>query len=1064
VEFGLLGPLEVRDADGAKVPVGGPRVAALLAMLALRAGQVVSADRLMEDLWAENPPAGATNALQSLVARLRRCLSEPDMVRSTRPGYLLNASPAAVDVSRFDQFVAQGRRVLAAGDPQSGSKLLGEALSLWRGDALADFQYEEWAQPEVVRLTESRLAVIEDRAEADLACGLHRELVGPLEALVAESPLRERLRGLLMLALYRSGRQGEALRVFQDGRRLLADDLGLEPGTQLRRLEAAIAAGDPSLELAAQEIKAPGRPARPRNNLKAPLTATVGRVHEICELCELIRQRRLVTVTGVGGAGKTRVALEVARAVQAGFPGGAWMVELAALADPDGIAPAIATVMEIPVSGDTTAGSLAGVASYIGDAETLIVLDNCEHLIGETARVAEELLASCAELTILATSREGIGLPGERIWPLPPLNVEDATAMFAECAGAADVRFQLTTETTPVVEDVCRRLDGLPLAIELAAARVRAFPVAQIADRLDDRFRLLTGGARTALPRQQTLRAVVDWSYDLLFDEERTVFQCLSVLASSWDLATAEALCSDQDLPSPDVDDIVGHLVDKSLLSVEHIEGKPRYSMLQTLAQYGRERLTESGSADEVRARHAAWFAELARRSRAAFRGVGQAQWLRSVTDGMDDLRAAFEYALDDGDTDVALTIAGGLGWYWWLTGRAHEGLRWLDRALSDPNGGDLEVRAWALTWGEYLRLPAGRLDQSADQTGALSLWKQTGDRVGWAVCAFLMAQLELAQARPGRAAELMGRSRAAFDEAEGPWEEGIVFFLDGHIAERDSDLPAAETAFTVAARRLGAAGDAFRTAVSLGHQGELAAARGDYETSASALAKAALGLSELGLWGQYVFVTVSRACLAMKLGDLELAEGLQSEALQLARAMAPTTLALALSSIADRHLGSGEPGAAIEAAEQTLDLYQRTDIPAGASVAYGLLGAAAEAEGDINGAADRYRRALTEARRGEDPPAVAFALEGLAGVAASSDHWPRAARLLGAAESQRGIRPALSLRMSGGRFTVLQTPRRHDLDKLIAAGRRKLGASSWEAEHDAGASKEIEDVIDLPD
>ena len=531
VEIGLLGPLEVFDDAGDPLVLAGGKLAALLAVLALRAGQVVSAERLMDDLWGPDAKASAANSLQGLVSKLRRVL--PAGVVVTRPpGYLLAVAPEAVDVGRFERMVVAGREAAAGGDAAAAAELLREALGLWRGPALAEFAYDEFAQSEVVRLGEARLAAFEDRIEADLACGCHAELIGELQALVSEHPLRERLRGQLMVALYRSGRQADALRCYQDGRTTLVDELGIDPGPALQRLEAAVLAHDPALDPPAvtrtdDVAEVPGLPSAGRSlpwaAMTGSLTSFVGRTTELVEVTKLMGEARLVTITGPGGAGKTRLAVEVGTQLQASVPDGVWLVELAPLSDPSSLPRAVAAVLGVrePTSvAPTPGGGPEGppreeewLVEYLGAKNALLVFDNCEHVVEAAAGLVQRLLAHCSQLRVLATSREPLAVPGEVQWPIPPLGSpvvgaseaevasSEAVRLFTERAAAVQPSFILTPKTALVVADICRRLDGIPLAIELAAARVKVLPVAQIAERLDDRFHLLTGGMRTALPR-----------------------------------------------------------------------------------------------------------------------------------------------------------------------------------------------------------------------------------------------------------------------------------------------------------------------------------------------------------------------------------------------------------------------------------------------------------------------------------------------------------------------------------------------------------------------------------
>ncbi|HEY3485362.1 MAG TPA: BTAD domain-containing putative transcriptional regulator, partial [Ilumatobacteraceae bacterium] len=675
MRVGLLGELVVVDDHERDVPVAGAKLRALVALLALHVGRVVPAEQLVDALWGDDPPAAVRNSLQGLVSKLRRVLGAADLVTMRGGGYALELPAEAVDVRRLEQLVSDGRAAASDGDLDRAITLFTEADALWRGDPLADFTYEEFAAATITRLSELGLAMFEERLDIELRLGRHHGAIAQLEPLVAAHPLRERLRWLLMLALYRAGRQADALRAFQEGRRILADELGLEPGHDLRELEAAILAQDRSLDLSGEAVPRVAGPPQHRAHLPASLTPLVGRDAELRELTQLVSQHRLVTLVGPGGVGKTRLALEVGRAASVDLRFGGCLVELAPVGSPSGVGAAIASALDV--------ADPSRLAEAIGDREMLIVLDNCEHLIDAAAELAEDLVRRCPQLRLVVTSREGLRVGGETIWPVPPLAADDAISLFVDRARAAGSSLAPSDDHLAVIADICTRLDGLPLAIELAAARTRAFPVTQIASRLNDRFRLLTGGSRTALPRQQTLRAVVDWSYELLFDDEQRVFERLAVFPGGCDLATAEAVCADETLAADDLHDLIHALVEKSLVIAVPRGDALRFTQLQTLAQYGREKLAERGDAATVRDAMAAHYATLCAESASAYIGDRQRAWLVAIDVEHDNLRAALEWAVANDDAETALTIAGGASWPHWLAGTVVEGKRWLDDAFS---------------------------------------------------------------------------------------------------------------------------------------------------------------------------------------------------------------------------------------------------------------------------------------------------------------------------------------------------------------------------------------------
>ena len=549
----LFGEVQV-DVAGAAVTLRGAKQRTLLAVLALAPGQPVGADRLIDVLWHDAPVAHPGNALQAQIAQLRRVLGAEAVRTTAAAGYALDVDPDDVDVVRFERLVTGGQRAAADGDSDMASALLAEALDLRTAEPLAEFAFAGFADDARASLDELLLTAVETSAGLDLERGGHAELVGELQAWVRRHPLRERLLELLILALYRSGRQAEALSAYAAGRAHLADELGVDPGPALRELEALVLQHDPSLQ--ARRAPPPRPPPGPNGNLRERLTSFVGRGVELHHVRDAVHDSRLVTLIGPGGTGKTRLALEVAAALDADLPDGAWLVELAGLTAADGVASAAAGALgaaSAALPGPQPPGSTIDLlVRHLAGRAPLVVLDNCEHVIDQAAHVVDALLTALPGLRIIATSREPLGVPGELLLPVDGLPSWAAVELFVDRARTVRPGFTADDATRVVVEQICVRLDGLPLAVELAAARLRSLTVTMIAERLDDRFRLLTGGARTALPRHQTLRAVVDWSYELLSDEERRLFARLSVFTGGWDLDAVEAVCGDGAGPSGD--------------------------------------------------------------------------------------------------------------------------------------------------------------------------------------------------------------------------------------------------------------------------------------------------------------------------------------------------------------------------------------------------------------------------------------------------------------------------------------------------------------------------------
>ncbi len=969
MHIGLLGELELADNEGHEVAVAGAKLRALLAVLALHVGRVVPTEHLIEALWGEDPPAAVRNGLQGLVSKLRRVLGAPELVVMRGGGYALDLPPDAIDVGRFERAAVEGRALAASGDLDRAVDVLARADALWRGDPLADFGYDDFAVAAITRLSESRLVLLEERLDLELRLGRHQRVIAQLEEIVAIHPLREGSRVLLMLALYRAGRQSDALRAAHEGRQRLVDDLGLEPGPELRRLESAILTHDPSLSLATpfSPVLEGGMASRPK--IPSSLTPLVGRASELRELQELFARQRFVTLVGPGGVGKTRLALEVGRAAAEGLTFGGCLVELAPIGDPAGVTAAIAAALGLPEPNR--------LIEMIGERDLVLVLDNCEHVIVAAARVAESLLGQCPGLRLLATSREGLRVGGETIWPVPPLRPEEAVRLFLARAQAGGASIRPTGDELGVIADICGRLDGLPLAIELAAARTRAFPVSQIAARLNDRFRLLTGGSRTALPRQQTLQAVVDWSYDLLFDDEQRVFERLAVLPGGCDLETAEAVCSDHVIAAADVADHLRALVDKSLVIAVPVAGGVRFNLLQTLAQYGRDRLAERGDAKRIRDAMAAHFAGLCAHSADAFVGDQQRAWLTAIDQEHDNLRAALDWAVANDDAETALMIAGGASWPHWLTGMVAEGRRWLDDGFGCGGEVDERTRALALTGRSLLEFLAGDTGRCDDDLAtALEIFDRHDDNASMALAHSFYAEQAAVN---GDLDEARRRRRMVFDfygrSPDDPFAAAARVYSLAKLAILDGDLVAAEQHYRAATEGFGRLDRPVMSSMCLGMVADFDERAGDYPAAIRTL-EAAIETNQALLGG---FTGSLQARLGWALlhdGQLERAEAVYQHALESARQVRHTmVLFQGQAGMAAVHRLNRRDDAALEAGNEALALYR----------------------------ADGFRRFRNRIDPRRDLQATAaLACEVLAAIAADRHQPERAAALLGRAEHFR--------------------------------------------------------------
>ncbi len=714
MRYGILGTTQVHAPDGQPVALGGARLRALLGALALHPGRTRTTGALTDAVWGAEPPADATGALQALVGRLRRAIGR-DAVESVAGGYRLCAEPDQVDLHRFQRLAEEGARALADGDPGKAAVLLEDALALWRGPALADLPGH---QAEAARLAARRLDARRDRLAAAVALGQAEQALPELAELCTGHPLDEPLQALRLRALRASGRPAEALAAYEQLRTMLADRLGADPGPELRSVHAELLTPAPSPHAPRPGIAGgpdmprptgrggPGGPGGPggtrspggaattrprRGNLRARLTSFVGREQDVASIRADLATHRLVTLLGPGGAGKTRLSQEAAEAAADAWPDGVWFAELAPLEDEDSVPEAVITALGaretvvrgtaegLRVAADTTAHDpLARLAEHCAQRRMLLVLDNCEHLVTAAARLAETLLAHCPGVTVLATSREPLALPGELVRPVEPLPDPVALRLLADRGATARPGFRIEDDPAACAE-ICRRLDGLPLAIELAAARLRMLTPRGLADRLDDRFRLLTSGSRTVLPRQQTLRAVVDWSWDLLDEPERAVLRRLSVFSGGCDLPAAEAVCADpESVPAPEVAVVVGSLVDKSLMvAAPDDRGEMRYRLLETVGEYAGERLDEAGERPEVERRHLVHYRELARTADPLLRGPQQRHWVDRLEREQDNMRAALRHAVAAGDEHEALCLVLSLNWFWTLRARLADNRIW---------------------------------------------------------------------------------------------------------------------------------------------------------------------------------------------------------------------------------------------------------------------------------------------------------------------------------------------------------------------------------------------------
>ncbi|MEU9841242.1 BTAD domain-containing putative transcriptional regulator [Actinomadura sp. NPDC048032] len=943
MRFGILGETRAWHGDGGEVPLGGPARRALLALLLLRPGEVVSSDRLADEI----DPAGALSAhsLQSQVSRLRAALGAEAVIERAGAGYRIAVDPDDVDASRFERLAAEGRAALAGGDAGRAAALLREALELWRGPALADLPDGETARAAAARLEERRLGALEDRIEAALRLGEHGTAVPELRELVGRHPLRERLAGLLMRALFAAGRQAEALVVFEETRRRLADELGADPSAELTGLHRELLSADPA--------PAPAAP-------PAQLTNVVGRDGEVSDVAGLLRVARLVTLTGPGGVGKTRLAVEVAGTATAeGAAGEVCFVELAPLRDGAGLPQALLGALGLRESGLQMDGGartpVDRLIAALSDRVLLLVLDNCEHVVDEVARLAARLLATCPRLRVLATSREPLGIIGEHLFQVRPLDADPAVRLFTERAAAVRRGFTAAPE---LLRRICAALDNLPLAIELAAARSRTLDIDDLAGRLHDLLGVAARGNRTADERHRTLRAVVAWSWDLLSEPEQRAARRFTVFAGGATAESALRVCGTDG-------ETLESLVDKSLL--EFAGG--RYRMLETIRAYGAELLDAAGERTSVRRDHARRLLELVRTADPHLRRAEQLEWLPVLAAEHGDLVAALHWAVEEPEVETAFELLASAFNYLWIRGAsasaAPQATALLARtgeaipaglgeeyaacallAASAPASGDAGQRIW-----QRHRASAAKALATA--------WP--GDRPGRYPVVLLLWMMRNAMGPDPEGAFALVSSQRDCGE---PWARAAALYVSGFRHLGEGDAARAEDAFGEALRGFRSLGDRWGIALALDTLAGAAGARGD-RGRAVALTDEALVLTErLGALEDSADLLVNRGDhLAAE--DAAAARADYAQAAELARRTGGSTyLAAALRGLGDIALQEGGLAEAERLYAEALELIDPHWIKSLGPRLRTLigLGRVAEARGHDAEARRRYREAAAAA------------------------------------------------------------------------------------------------------
>jgi predicted ATPase/DNA-binding SARP family transcriptional activator len=1056
VRVALLGPFEVQNDAGGCLLVAGTRLRSLIARLALAGGRPVSTSALSEAVWGGDPPGDVPNALQTLVSRARRALGSAAAVEQSAAGYRLTVTPEDVDALRFE-------RLVAAGDVE-------EALGLWRGPALEDVG--EFAAPYALRLTGLRLDATVDWLALELGAGRAAAHVAELEVLAVRDPLNEKVTALLMRALATTGRQAKALAAYESLRTRLADELGIDPGEQVKAVHLEVLRGKVEAASAAGNGVREGR----RANLRAQLTSFVGREDEVNRVGTALASYRLVTLVGPGGAGKTRLATEVAAQIAAGgadalragarpgaadsaaaelAPDGVWMAELASVTDAADVPQAVlgsvglreARIMLDGTQRVTTRDAQTRLLDGLANSRALLVLDNCEHLIDACAHLADTLLAHSPGLRIVATSREPLGIVGESLLSVPPLETDPAVRLFADRAAAVRPGFALDEKTLPLAADIVRRLDGLPLAIELAAARLRTLPLAEITRRLDDRFRLLTGGSRTALPRHRTLRAVVEWSWDLLIPAERLLAERFSVFPAGATPEAVASVCGAQG----DTDDVVSSLVDKSLL--QPVDDGRRLRMLETIREYGTEKLAGRGEVGEVRRRHAEYYSDLMKEAAPHFLTRDQLTWLKAAEADRDNIRAALHYWCDTQDAARAIALAVTLSGLAFLLGNHGDIAELIRQAVAVPGEADPDLRTMADTLHAITvtieAYEAGPMDEHrfpglADRVEALNFDRYPLAGVLRPAYAMFIQDIE-------RARRYVEEAKASRDD----WVVAGTWLVSAVLAENNGDMDALRSAAAQAVERFRAIGERWGLSSALGLVAGIRVLDGDLDGAAAAYAESSRLLQEMGSRDDQSQRPLQLANIAARRGDLAAAREFYQTALAAAAESDPSGMdasrvsaGYAMFEITAGNVESARSLATT--AEQGVARFgpahpARRHLAA-LVAASGLMIALADA--DLPLARERAATMYREGVATQGMPLLAFIAGALAHLAHALGRPERAAEMLGACAAVRGGEDPTDLLVT----------------RLEAPLRKALGADAYDRAYAAGTALSRAEALALLD
>ncbi len=988
----MLGPVEVRR-DGLPVPVPGGKTSELLVRLALEAGLPVRAERLVDDLWAQAAVTTRRNTLQSKVARLRRALGDRRLIAGGDGGYALAVDPSAVDALAVVRDAGRAAALLEGGDERGAAELSTAALKLFRGELLPAAGDGEWARGHRGRLDEARMKLVETRLAARLALDDAGDVIGELEAAVATYPYQERLWELLVTALYRAGRQADALATYQRVRARLADELGLEPGPRLRELERRILVHEPSL-LRAQHGEA-SEPGPPPGNLPSMAAQLVGRAAQIAALAQLLATERLVEIVGPGGIGKTAVALAVGRelaATGAGGPGGVWLTRLEGATTPDDVLDTLLAALAVT-------GGEPALLERLKGAAAVVILDNCEHVVDAAAALAVRLLDAAPRLRILCTSQVALGIDGEAVVELAPLELGDAVELFARRATARRGE-RPAPDAGDAVRELCRSLDGLPLAIELAAARTKTLSIAEITRRLDDRFSVLSDPTSRRPQRRRALKATIGWSYELLFPDDKRGLWALATFAGGAPLAAVESVLAALEVPPPAAIDVVGRLASRSLVIVDDDGGDAtRYRLLDSIRAFALEAMSDAGLTARARAAHAAWLAEAAASSTAGVRGAGQAEHLAFARAERANIDAALAWCAVQ-DPLLALRVVNGFGWAWIVLGDSRGAQRLLAALDAAGDGAPGHDRAAALLLASWIEASTGRLELAREHIAAAAvLADAAGDADLRARCCTHLAYVVSHHGEFEHALELTDRARALYDRLDRPWDQAANGLFAARAAIAAGDRARAAEARDRVEHWLAAVDDPWLHVRRDAMLGELARVEHRFDAAVVHIGRAAQTSGRLGFLQTEAYQLSILGRAQCQAGD----NATGAATLEGAIAKAEATGDVRLAALARVHLGRvlralGRVAAARAALEAATAWHRAAGGGEQAALGECLL-AALDAEAGAGGAQERLVALLAGARRDDDAPVEVFAMDALGRIAAQAGDVVAARELCEAAD-----------------------------------------------------------------